>query len=1529
MSESQNNPSFILVGDSKPHKLTQSRRDFLKSTAVLSGAIALTTTGYQIGRLGIDFDEALSNEPVPPRFPTRVESGDVNPEDQRLITLEKKMHTFQAVVDVLRDPLQHKRQKDYLRKRYNIPEAATHVLTRVLSKPEGTMSPDAIGTILRVSGRKNMNLPKDVTPLLDNAASMDLSPLFDYVIHHHSQAEWKKYITDNHLERPLAELQLHGDRALAEAGMVYGDFEFKKSLVDDPADAEKIGNNPGITIIDKGPHSVISIVSNRTQEVYQPLPELSEDAAKLSTFILRQIQTMYESGDEELAKMHVKEFTLFQTWILEKYRRFAVDLKFTNEEDFYKTQLFTQDKTSDTSTQRITQRLNRMVENVAQKLHQTHPQDDATTKALEYMQRASRGDVQAFNILYACLNPAGRSLFNSKAARNLEPHTPQHIFELAASSDDNEKPSGLITRESLLNATQAAAGYLFLMTSADYVHALGKTKDIELTQKDISKPELTQQLLSGEIDLMGFADRMFGDRKILIYNSWGEPKKSIISSRVCEPTAEVPQDLITILKATEGSPWNKGREYLQRFIYRNLRAIFSNNPNSGGSDPTMQIVKQLFPSQFDRGTIGAEYGGTEAVLHRPDKYDITYLKRLYDAILENKEVPELYELPKKNSKQKDVTKGVFAPISQICAKLENFILARDLRNKYGEEQLMDLYVRYVPLGNTRDGIQIHGFEAASQYYFDKSLDQLNRGEIAILVGIIQAPTAYSPQQWIDPAPTDKLIGHALIEKIFQSHAGELPKFTFYDEPAGPPVFIEGNVKEGGWIFDTSASKKRAFTVARLFMDSTLISQPALKHQIYDVKFTLKKPESWTSVDLADLATGTLFQQPISLGGGLATLREFEPEQLWYKTPDVFPLEYYITDRTQKAFDETFTSIFKDKQINLETREKSQVSDLLLSLWEIVTDQQAKEITDKYSPPEKTAYRRKALMDWCDSNGIMLVENSPLRTFIENFATANKWQCGQSALLINSILQTKFHIGYFPLSSIEGGVKRWGSVIKENFNVAHELGYTITNIDHVINTTKPHDQSNGVQTFDDLAVGDMLVSWRSMVAEDYADPGHVCTILDKGKDSLGRTYLKIMDSNFHQTGAARVQTVWSDSLGKYIYPGLRAHTVVIRADALKDHGRQVPANDEIFGKQIYFGKVDNTIVSVPGMIQKAMNREGAFDTVVNPGIAIVRFDKDGFVASEDKTGLLEQGLVNPGGALRPFIYAYLRLNGYMGYIKYRLNEHTEDLSYTPCDNISLDGSKTFVSNTGSLMMNLTRDDIYRISWRQALAVGFDIPFQQAFHDILQEDPTHWTRFQQFLGTFGIELRNQQGTVLDKPTPLAALGRDTFVPFNTLGFAYSVMANPEGYFDAEKDAELIGELRNVREVLLDDISTRYPGVLRKETDIRGVFPTRDEIGHDPLSLTILNGTTSLRVHDKNILWIGTNTGPDSTGVMIIPENGQYTVVISRSLGGDQRGVFARPYLSNMVAQMTKAAGVANLGFPMVTAQMATADLSEETI
>ena len=94
-----------------------------------------------------------------------------------------------------------------------------------------------------------------------------------------------------------------------------------------------------------------------------------------------------------------------------------------------------------------------------------------------------------------------------------------------------------------------------------------------------------------------------------------------------------------------------------------------------------------------------------------------------------------------------VAKSFFlTPQKSYTRKIKEAILAYRIDKKFTKEEILFLYLNQIYLGHGA-----YGVEAASENYFGKSAQELNLAECAVLAGLPQAPSRYSPFRYPERA----------------------------------------------------------------------------------------------------------------------------------------------------------------------------------------------------------------------------------------------------------------------------------------------------------------------------------------------------------------------------------------------------------------------------------------------------------------------------------------------------------------------------------------------------------------------------------------------------------------------------------------------------------------------------------------------------------------------------------------------------------------------------------------------------------
>ena len=97
----------------------------------------------------------------------------------------------------------------------------------------------------------------------------------------------------------------------------------------------------------------------------------------------------------------------------------------------------------------------------------------------------------------------------------------------------------------------------------------------------------------------------------------------------------------------------------------------------------------------------------------------------------------------------------------ISRKLKELILGCQLETKYSKDDLLNMYLNWIPFGQNA-----YGVEQASKRFFGKSAKDLSIAEAAVLASLPQSPTYYSPYgKHIHTTVTDKVIADIVSGKI--------------------------------------------------------------------------------------------------------------------------------------------------------------------------------------------------------------------------------------------------------------------------------------------------------------------------------------------------------------------------------------------------------------------------------------------------------------------------------------------------------------------------------------------------------------------------------------------------------------------------------------------------------------------------------------------------------------------------------------------------------------------------------------------
>ena len=100
--------------------------------------------------------------------------------------------------------------------------------------------------------------------------------------------------------------------------------------------------------------------------------------------------------------------------------------------------------------------------------------------------------------------------------------------------------------------------------------------------------------------------------------------------------------------------------------------------------------------------------------------------------------------------QQLVKNVLLTPERTVFRKIKEFIMAIQIERKYSKDEILKMYLNEVPYGGTAWGVG-----AASETYFGKDVSDLNLVESAVLAGLPQRPSIYSPYSAYPDAYKDR------------------------------------------------------------------------------------------------------------------------------------------------------------------------------------------------------------------------------------------------------------------------------------------------------------------------------------------------------------------------------------------------------------------------------------------------------------------------------------------------------------------------------------------------------------------------------------------------------------------------------------------------------------------------------------------------------------------------------------------------------------------------------------------------------
>ena len=155
----------------------------------------------------------------------------------------------------------------------------------------------------------------------------------------------------------------------------------------------------------------------------------------------------------------------------------------------------------------------------------------------------------------------------------------------------------------------------------------------------------------------------------------------------------------------------------------------------------------------------------------------------------------------------------------IHSKFKEWVVAVKLEHNYSKEEILAMYLNTVDFGSNA-----YGIETAAHTFFDKSPSELTVDEAAVLVGLLKAPTSYSPvlhpdnatrrrnvvmsqmNSYKDPATGEKYLSDEDFEKL-KEKAIDMSHYRPISHNDGAAPYLREYIR--GYMKDWCGSHKKS------------------------------------------------------------------------------------------------------------------------------------------------------------------------------------------------------------------------------------------------------------------------------------------------------------------------------------------------------------------------------------------------------------------------------------------------------------------------------------------------------------------------------------------------------------------------------------------------------------------------------------------------------------------------------------------------------------------------------------------------
>jgi len=212
-----------------------------------------------------------------------------------------------------------------------------------------------------------------------------------------------------------------------------------------------------------------------------------------------------------------------------------------------------------------------------------------------------------------------------------------------------------------------------------------------------------------------------------------------------------------------------------------------------------KVDMQIFPKYIKQSTIAIE--DKDFFQHN----GISFFSGIMRAIKENLSAKSLQG--GSTITQQLVKSALLTPERTIQRKIKEIILALWTEKLYTKQEILEMYLNQVPYGGSS-----YGIEEASKTYFNKSAKDLTLPEAALLAGLPQAPSLYSP--YVNPDLATSRRNEVLKKMREQGYISEKEK---KDAQASPLVVnpLKTTIKAPHFVFYVKSKLEEEYGIQQV------------------------------------------------------------------------------------------------------------------------------------------------------------------------------------------------------------------------------------------------------------------------------------------------------------------------------------------------------------------------------------------------------------------------------------------------------------------------------------------------------------------------------------------------------------------------------------------------------------------------------------------------------------------------------------------------------------------------------------------